>query len=440
MASETQGRKRSIESKINRIMLAWFMLVLLLSALLVWQWRIDALTLFTFLALTLGASAFFWVTLRKVLADFLQRIGLQLDALAAEEHNTWHLAEYNDGLVADLKSDFQRLNRKLQNKKFEYQQTEEFVFGFIELINLPIVVLDHHLLVYRANPSFSQLLGQSGMQLVGQTCGDLGFSHSSVEGSADVWSLSDNRKWQGTYEIAEHRLNRNGRQYRLLVLFSIEQKLRDNEKHVWQKLLRVINHEVRNSLTPIYSMAQSLKQLKSMPDLNAEQKQMETDILNVIESRAQQLMQFVDGYSVFNKLSKPNKKIVKAVDINHRLLAIFPNLQVSSDTELSLTVDQGQLEQALINLIKNGYEASTDNEPEVAIDWQQRADGHIISIRDRGKGIQNEDNLFTPFYTTKADGTGVGLLLSRELIRNQGGELTIQNHPDGIGAVVTISL
>ncbi|WP_232771158.1 sensor histidine kinase [Colwellia sp. 75C3] len=375
---------------------------------------------------------FYYVT------DTLDRISLQLDSLGNEEFNSWHLAEFNSGRITNLKRDFEKLSGKLQAKRFEYMHNESFLSEFIKELNLPILVLDHHQQIYSANNAIELLLKIPTNNLLGKHAQTLGLVFED-----NKWQQSSDSQLVQRFEVTHHVLKRSGRNYQLLVLFSIEQQLRANEKQVWQRLIRVLNHEVRNSLTPIYSMTQSLQEMKVTGPLTPEQEVLEKNILHVIEKRSLQLLEFVENYSAFSKLAPAKMAMVYPKDIAQRMQAIFPKLSIHiNDSELAFSADAGQLEQALINLIKNAFEACEGNEtsPEVQMQWQQSRQQTIINILDSGQGIANNDNLFVPFYSTKAQGSGIGLIISREFIRNQEGELTLKNRQDGQGAVASISL
>ncbi|WP_019028584.1 sensor histidine kinase [Colwellia piezophila] len=380
---------------------------------------------------------FYYVT------DVLERIGLQLDTLGNEEFNSWHLAEFNSGRVNNLKRDFEKLSTKLQTKRFEYMHNESFLSEFIKELNLPILVLDHHQQIYSANQAVERLLKSSTVNWLGKKAETLGLVFED-----NKWQQSSDSQLTQRFEVTHHVLKRSGRNFQLLVLFSIEQQLRANEKQVWQRLIRVLNHEVRNSLTPIYSMTQSLQEMKLTGPLTLEQEILEKNILQVIEKRSLQLLEFVENYSAFSKLAPAKISAVYPKDIAQRMQAIFPTLSIElNDSVLPFFADAGQLEQALINLIKNAFEAG-QAKPEVQMQWQQTLQANkqqkhqqtIINIIDSGQGIANNDNLFVPFYSTKQQGSGIGLILSRELIRNQDGELTLKNRQDAQGAVASVSL
>ena len=160
-------------------------------------------------------------------------------------------------------------------------------------------------------------------------------------------------------------------------------------------------------------------------------------MLQVIEKRAQHLLDFVASYSAFAKLPPAQKQAISSEQLNTRLSAIFPELVINSSEELHVNADLGQLEQALINLIKNAFEAGSNSAP--SLTWSRQGDNLNIEISDQGCGIQNPDNLFVPFYSTKANGTGIGLVITRELVRNQGFELSINSKPQqGTQATITV--
>jgi nitrogen fixation/metabolism regulation signal transduction histidine kinase len=302
--------------------------------------------------------------------------------------------------------------------------------------------LDHHQQIYSANNAIELLLNIPTNNLLGKHAQTLGLVFED-----NKWQQSSDSQLVKRFEVTHHILKRSGRNYQLLVLFSIEQQLRANEKQVWQRLIRVLNHEVRNSLTPIYSMTQSLQEMKLTGPLTPEQEVLEKNILHVIEKRSLQLLEFVENYSAFSKLAPAKMATVYPKDIAQRMQAIFPELSIHiNECEFPFLADAGQLEQALINLIKNAFEACEGNEasPEVQMHWQQNRQKNqqqtLINILDSGQGIANDDNLFVPFYSTKTQGSGIGLIISREFIRNQEGELTLKNRQDGQGAIASVSL
>jgi len=451
--SDNLIKKSSLEQKLIYLFSLLALLPLIPCVYIISSLQLELLSSSTLIIAMVIPS--FWAANRcfYYVTDTLERIGLQLDALGNEEFNSWHLAEFNSGRVTNLKRDFEKLSTKLQDKRFEYMHNESFLSEFIKELNLPILVLDHHQQIYSANHAIEILLNSPATHWLGKKVSTLGLFFEK-----NKWQQTEDSQLSQRFEVTHHVLKRSGRNYQLLVLFSIEQQLRANEKQVWQRLIRVLNHEVRNSLTPIYSMTQSLQEMKLNGPLTPEQETLEQNILQVIEKRSLQLLDFVENYSAFSKLAPAKMSQVSSQDISQRMQAIFPTLKVTlNDNLLPFSADAGQLEQALINLIKNAFEASgsdvsDEQVPQVEMQWQQslaRRSGQgssankqrtIINIIDNGQGIANNENLFVPFYSTKTQGSGIGLVLSREFIRNQGGDLTLKNRDDVPGAVACVSL
>lgn len=427
--------KTSLEQKLIYLLSILAFLPLLPCAYIIGTSNMDSLSAATLIIAVIIPSLLVARRCFTSVTDTIDRIGLQLDAIGNEEFNSWHLAEFNNGRVINLKNDFEKLTKKLIDKRFEYMHNESFLSEFIKDLSLPILVLDHHQQIYSANNTIESLLKTTSNNLLGKHAFTLGLSFND-----NKWHQETESPLGQRFEVTHHVLKRSGRNFQLLVLFSIEHQLRENEKQVWQRLIRVLNHEVRNSLTPIYSMTQSLQEMKLAGPLKPEQEKLEKNILQVIEKRSLQLLEFVENYSTFSKLAPAKIEHVLPKDITDRMRAIFPKLEIKLNlSNQSFLSDPGQLEQALINLIKNAFEASKKNE-QVLMQWHQDNEFTQIDIIDSGTGIANLDNLFVPFYSTKEQSSGIGLIISREFIRNQQGELDLKNRTDSNGAIATISL
>lgn len=424
------ARTHSLEQRLMRYAAFIMLIVLTLCIGLVITWRFDWFASISIILPIVAVSLFAIIKSYKLTLDVIERFGSQLDALANNESNSWHLAQYQNGRVANLKNDFTKLSDKIAQSKRHYMQTEEFVFEFASMLDLPIVILDPHGQVYFSNKAFLNTLTAPNVE--GLNSADLGLIYNDSR-----WQIEKESRFKRRFIVSAQTFWRTGRNYELLTLFSIEQQLRANEQDIWQRLIRVLNHEVRNSLTPIYSMSQSLQTMKQQGQITSGP-DLAQDMLQVIEKRAQHLLDFVNSYSAFSKLPTPNKQQINNEQVNLRLQAIFPELVIHSSQPVNFKADLGQLEQALINLIKNAFEAGGNTPP--TLNWQQQNDNVVIELTDSGTGIANPDNLFVPFYSTKPDGAGIGLVMSRELIRNLEGDLTLLPNVDIPGSKVTIKL
>ncbi len=418
-------QQHSLERSVIALSILPCLTLLGLTAFFIAYFQLDFLEGATLILVLLSPTIAALMLLYRRFFNTLDSVAVQLDGLANEEFTVWHLTKYSTGRVAGLKRDLHNIAKRIQNKRHEYAQNESFIFDFINELDLPIVVIDSQSQVYHHNQAASNYYQKSS--LLGNDLVHLGLSTD-----AEKWQLEQNNQ---RHKVVAHPLQRGNRYYRLLVFVSIEQSLRHNEKEAWQKLVRVLNHEVRNSLTPIYSMAQSLQELQ-----HDQQLELQTTMLSVIEKRAEHLLDFVASYSKISQIPPAKLKAVAAKEISERCRALFPTVTVLCENNGFITCDSEQLEQALLNLVKNAEEANFTAQRSGIILRLSLTNLWQISVEDNGTGFDDNDNLFVPFYSTKPEGSGIGLVLSRELIRNQKGELTLTNKPNGQGTIATISL
>ncbi|TDF35188.1 PAS domain-containing sensor histidine kinase [Alteromonadaceae bacterium M269] len=408
-------------------------IVVVLIALCSWIINLASLDFLEGLTLALLVIApciyWCWQTYNETM-KVITGVNLQLDAMSNEEYNAWYLTGFKQGAVKELKNDVSRLTTHMQASQEALVQHEAILLSVLKQLAIPIVIMDSHARIYFANSGFMKLVGKEQQVLIGRFGSEFGLNKRDEQ-----WHFVEESSFAAKYRLYENHIVKNHRRLDILLCFSVEQTLRENEKLVWQRLLRVLNHEVRNSLTPITSIAQSLQEMHNHQQGLGNSH----ELLSVIEKRAQYLLQFVDGYSAFNNIQKPNKQLISSEFLEITLTSLNPRVKVTVNDKGDLYADEGQLQQVLINMIKNASEADCSNNPiEVVIDGD--ASTHFIHILDQGEGIQNAENLFTPFYSTKQEGNGIGLVLSRELMRQQGGDLTLCSRKDIRGAECILTL
>ncbi|KZN53774.1 hypothetical protein N474_19580 [Pseudoalteromonas luteoviolacea CPMOR-2] len=418
----------SLEARLTKLFAVPIVtiLVILLGASL--YFSLDWLEVLTLILVILTPSVFALYKAYQSIFNTIERVAVQLDSIANEEFTVWQLAHYRQGSIANLKNDLKSIAQRIQNKRYEYAQNEAFVFDFINELELPILVLDHHYQVYHFNETAKNLY--KGIHIAG-----FGVNTLNLVRHDGKWQV--NHKDQ-RFKVVEHELYRGGRKYHLMVFVSIELSLRRNEQEAWQKLIRVLNHEVRNSLTPIYSMTQSLKELPAQGT-----SELRDTMLDVIEKRSEHLLDFVASYSKLSQLPKPQKVPTCLAGLSDRLQALFPKVRVERLYEEAQIVhcDIEQLEQALLNLVKNAEQANAiEGEEEVILSIHCGDKYWSLDVIDNGAGISNSENLFVPFFSTKDQGNGIGLVLSREIVRGQAGELTLENRQDKQGAIARIRM
>jgi two-component system nitrogen regulation sensor histidine kinase NtrY len=228
----------------------------------------------------------------------------------------------------------------------------------------------------------------------------------------------------------------------LLIVSDLRRVLREEERAAWQRLVRVIGHEINNSLTPIKSLAESLYTMLDASLAAGELRNDALPALRVVAERSTSLQRFLAQYGRLNRMPMPQRKWVHVAPLVRRVAALEPEhgIDVVAEDELQAYLDETQLEQALINLVRNAIEAQGDVGGRITITARSRNATLQLIVMDQGSSLVNADNLFVPFFTTKAGGSGIGLVLSRQIAEAHGGTLSLVNRSDGRGAVATLEL
>jgi len=376
---------------------------------------------------------------RLVITPFYSLTSLT-EALKMEDYSLRAKSPFNQGIVAKLFNELSSLSQSLQVSKSRYDQQMFLLYGLIEQLESPVLILDQNDQLQHANPAVSKLFSVPWQTLKQSPAQKLGLAkRDGFWGFKENNPLNMTKKWQ----VRQSEFKENNNNYQLLMLNNISQELQKNEQQAWQNIIRILNHEVRNSLTPISALSQNLLE---MPDLKAEQYQ---QAVKIIDSRSNNLLAFIDSYSDLAKLPQPTMQSFNLTELLQDIANLVQQVTINISKPILINADKGQLEQVLLNLIKNGKEAqrsSDSSAEEVEVKIYKSNQGVIIEVLDQGCGLANTDNLFVPFYTTKETGSGIGLALSRQIINNHQGQLTLANRTDltgkahATGAVATITL
>jgi len=230
--------------------------------------------------------------------------------------------------------------------------------------------------------------------------------------------------------------------HQLVVLSDLSRALRDEERQAWQRLLRVLGHELNNSLAPIKSMAATLESLLARTPRPIDWQDDMMRGLAVIASRSDALGRFMGDYARLARLPQPTLRPVIVSEWLDRVVKLENRIAIllSSGPALVIQADSDQLEQLLINLLHNAVDAALESGGRVRVSWVTRAAFLEVRVEDDGPGLPNTSNLFVPFFTTKPGGSGIGLPLSRQIAENHGGSLTLENRTGGRGCLARLRL
>jgi len=294
------------------------------------------------------------------------------------------------------------------------------------------------------NRAGENLLLEPMERLLGQSAAELGLADALAGQSPRVLDATF-RGASGRFEIHRGTFRQGGLPHRLLVVANVSRALRDEERQAWQRLIRVIGHELNNSLAPIKSIAGSLESLLAReprpPDADADTARG----LSVIGSRADSLSRFMEAYARLAKLPPPQLRATQIAALVERATQVETRVAVAVQPgpTVTLRVDPDQIEQLLINLLKNAAEAALETAGGVSVSWAapRRSGGFLdVWVDDEGPGLANSANLFVPFFTTKPQGTGIGLLLCRQIAEAHGGALTLATRETGRGCRALLRL
>jgi PAS domain S-box-containing protein len=339
---------------------------------------------------------------------------------------------------AELAAEVNALADLLQKQRVRSLEATALLARILEVMHAPLFAFDRENQLQLVNRAATRMLGLSYARCFGRSAAELGLADLVEAADQSIHSFADKpTRWM----LRKTKFRQHGAPHTLLLLNDVTVPLKEEEQAAWKRLVRVLGHELSNSLAPIKSIAGSLlARVDRMGGDEAELHDFRRG-LGVVESRAEALHRFVESYRLLAQLPPPHRKRVQLAALLERVVLLEQRLPVELDAgpEVELNADPDQLEQMFINLLANAVDASLAN-GSVHAAWHTAESDLLVTIEDRGMGIANTENLFVPFYTTKPTGSGVGLALAQQIARAHGGEITLVNREDEDGACATVRL
>jgi two-component system nitrogen regulation sensor histidine kinase NtrY len=346
-----------------------------------------------------------------------------------------------DDALGEVFHEVNLLGMTLRGQRLSALEAGALLRAVMTEIDVAVLAFDGELRLKLANRAGERLLAPSSEPIIGRTAAELGLAEC-LEGDTSKTADLTFPGGSGRWGIRVTTFWEQGLPRRLLVLADLTQALRREELQVWKRLVRVIGHELNNSLTPIKSIASSLTSLISSDPLPDDWRADTNQGLNVIAGRVEALLRFMEAYARLAKLPPPRKQQMEVRPWVSRIVGLETRLPIKlkAGPEITLLGDGDQLDQLLINIIRNGVDAALQTNGGVEVGWRT-IDGTLeVWVRDEGPGLAGKSNLFVPFFTTKPGGSGIGLVLSRQIAEGHGGTLTLENRNPGPGCQALLRL
>lgn len=443
--------KIAFEDKLVRIVLAGCLIPIIIGLIYVLtsEQSIYLRILLAFIMIVMVTYTAF--AIRQQVIFQLRTSTNLVEAMIASDYSLRANNQDIEGALADFNDLLNGLANRLAQQSLITREQQILLSKVTNQIDVAIIAIDNKQLISLMNPAAEKLFRQRFSELEGWPVKSLGLQHVIEQalrsGINKVTEFEINQTKRKVYVRTDTYLA-SGKQHVLIFITDIQNLLREEERLAWQKLLRVLSHEINNSLTPIASISETLSQvLSSQTEAEAANTELNQNLregLAVISERAHSLNHFIQEYQQLTHLPPPNKTLFDGNDFFQIICQLFESTEFSiTDAVLELFADREQLQQAFVNLIKNAEEANRSAEATystIIINWFTVSNMVYIEVIDNGSGVSNQENIFVPFYTTKKQGSGIGLTLSRQIALNHGGDLMLENNHTGNGAKATLIL
>jgi len=441
MGSERERRPLDFETRILLLSFATGLPGSLVALSLLWTGDYSTKVRWTLTVFVLAFWAGFAAALRERVTRSLQTLANLLGALREGDFSLRARRPRETDALAEVMHEVNALGEVLREQRLGAVEATALLHRVMEEVDVAIFAFDDAARLQLVNRAGERLLAESAERLVGQTAAALGLADCL---SGELTRALDYTfpGGPGRWEVRRSSFREGGRPHQLLVISDLSQTLREEERQAWRRLLRVLGHELNNSLAPIRSMAGTLLHLLDREPPPADWRDDMRQGLSVVGNRAESLIRFMAAYAKLARLPPPRRVVVEISELIRRAAALETRLPVrlAPGPRVDLQADPDQIEQALINLMRNAADAALSTGGGVEVTWQ-RNDAHVeVRIDDQGPGLANTENLFVPFYTTKPGGSGIGLVLSRQIAEAHGGTLTLENRKDETGCEAVLRL
>ncbi len=416
---------------------------LLATCLFLWLGDYATKTIVTTLILVLGAWGLLLLSLMEAIFRPMQAASNMLSALREGDFSLKPRDVDEEDPLGQIMWEIGMLTNTLNEQRMGAVEATLLLQQVMEEIDVAVFTINPRGELGLVNKTGEELLEAPADEVIGKPIDELP--------DALRLAMEDDQRGdlvfpgrEGRWGMKRGTFRERGEPHTLLLFTDLSRRLREEERQAWKRLIRVIGHEINNSLAPIKSIAGSMMSLVKQDSLPDDWREDMQDGLDVVSSRVDALSRFVEDYARIARLPPPKKETFHIASVVERVVALsekkYGNIHTISSPEIEIEADPDQLEQLLINISKNGVEASQVTGGIVEIGWDIQDNKLRLFVQDEGQGIANPSNIFVPFFSTKPGGSGIGLTLSRQIAEAHGGALRLENRKDQRGAVATLLL
>jgi two-component system, NtrC family, nitrogen regulation sensor histidine kinase NtrY len=433
----------SHERKLELLALAAGLPAIITVAIIAGVEDYSAKLRWTLAVLVGGAWLGFAAAVRERAASPLRTLANLLEAMREGDYSIRARGARGDDALGEVMQQVNAMGATLRAQRLGALEATALLRTVMEEINVGVFAFDAGHILRLVNRAGERILAQPQERLLNRSAEELGLAEY-LEGEITRTQARTFPGGSGRWGISRSAFREGGLPHQLLVVTDLTQPLRAEELQAWQRLVRVLGHELNNSLAPIKSIAGSLASLLARSPRAPDWEDDMRSGLEVIAARSEALSRFLSAYARLAKLPPPTFRTVQLDEWLPRVAAMETRVkpQITAGPPVVVEVDPDQLEQVMINLIRNAADASLDTGGRVEVGWSRNGASVELFVRDEGPGLANTSNLFVPFFTTKPGGSGIGLVLSRQIAEAHGGALALRNRTPGPGceAVLTLPL
>jgi two-component system nitrogen regulation sensor histidine kinase NtrY len=431
----------SHERQVTVIALVTVLPALVVAFVLLWTGNFAIRTQLTLTVIISVVFLFGVASLRERVIRPLQTLSNMIAAIREQDYSLQARHANADDALGLAMLEMNTLMTELKERRLGALEATALLQRVMAEIDVAVLAFDDTGALRLVNAGGERLLGQSAERLLGHRAEELGLAETLDGDAPRVMDLAIGDQ-RGRYEMRRGLFRQGGRPHQFVVLADVSRALREEERLAWQRLIRVLGHEINNSLTPINSLAERLNTLLQRSPPEGELREDLQRGLGVIANRSEGLTRFLASYTRLAKLPPPKFALVEVAAWVQRVTRLESRLAVEivPSPDVTLQADGDQLDQLLINLVANAVDAALATGGGVRVNWTPRGDSFELTVQDDGPGLPDSANLFVPFFTTKPGGTGIGLVLSRQIADAHSGTLVLANRTGVRGCEARLTL